>query len=176
MSENTYTFRRAAASDMPEIMRAVREAQAFMATLDIDQWQDGYPEPETLMEDIRIGQLYVVAEGDEVRGMAALSLMPEPVYDAIDGAWATEADAKYLTIHRMATDDAARGRGVAARIVEEGVRLARESGCASVRADTHPGNLAMRRFLEKHGFVYRGLVYYYFKKGDPQRVAYEKLL
>ena len=176
MTERTFTFRRAEAGDMPQIMRVVREAQAFMRTLGIDQWQDGYPEPETLMEDIRIGQLYVIAEGETVRGMAALSLLPEPVYDAIEGAWATGAYAKYLTIHRMATDDAARGRGAAARIVDEAVRIARENGCASVRADTHPGNLAMRRFLEKRGFGDCGLVYYYVKKGDPQRVAYERVL
>ena len=66
-------FRRAEARDMDEIMRVVHEAQAFMRTLEIDQWQDGYPEPETLLADIAIGQLYVFAEGESVRTVAALS-------------------------------------------------------------------------------------------------------
>ena len=169
-------FRRAVEADMPEIMRVVREAQAFMRGLGIDQWQDGYPEPRTLLEDIGIGQLYVFAEGDAVRAVAALSLIEEPVYGSIEGAWRTGGNEKYLTIHRMATDDASRGRGLAARMLEQAERIANENGCASVRVDTHPGNAAMRRFLEKHGFEYCGVVYYYVKKGLPDRVAYEKLL
>ena len=80
-------FRRAEARDMDEIMRVVHEAQAFMRTLEIDQWQDGYPEPETLLADIAIGQLYVFAEGESVRAVAALSLEPEPVYGEIGDAW-----------------------------------------------------------------------------------------
>ncbi len=167
-------FRRAAEADMPELMRLVREAQAFMRGLGIDQWQDGYPEPETLMEDIRVGRLYVLAEGNAVRAMAALLLTEEPVYASIDGAWRTPDGAKYLTLHRMATDDAARGREVAARMLAEAERIARENDCASVRADTHPGNVAMRRFLQKHGFEYCGVVYYDIKGGTPDRVAYEK--
>ena len=176
MAEERAIFRPATAGDMPEIMRLIHQAQAFMRTLAIDQWQDGYPEPETLLEDIRIGQLYVCAEGDRVRAVAALSLLPEPVYDAIEGAWRTGAQARYLTIHRMALDDAARGHGLAGRMLAEALRIAGEAGCESVRADTHRGNLAMRRFLEKNGFENCGTVYYYVKKGDPARVAYEKQL
>lgn len=175
MAETESILRPATAADLDDIMRAVHEAQAFMRTLNIDQWQDGYPEPETLLEDIRLGQLYVIAEGASVRAVAALSLLEEPVYDAIDGAWGAAGE-KYLTIHRMATDNASRGRGFAARMLAEAERIAAENGCVSVRADTHRGNLAMRRFLEKHGFVNCGQVYYYVKKGDPVRVAYEKIL
>ena len=174
--QRQFTFRRATAADMDDIMRLVHEAQAFMRTLGIDQWQDGYPEPEVLLDDIRIGQLYVLADGARVGAVAALSLLEEPVYAAIDGAWKTGASAKYLTIHRMATDDAGRGRGLAGRMVDEAARIARENGCASVRADTHPGNVVMRRFLQKQGFEHCGVVYYYVKKGTPDRVAYEKLL
>ncbi len=167
-------FRRAEARDMDEIMRVVHEAQAFMRTLEIDQWQDGYPEPEILLADIAIGQLYVFAEDERVHAVAALSLEPEPVYGEIEDAW--QGKGPYLTIHRMATDDAARGRGLAARMLGQAERIAAEHGCGAVRVDTHTGNAAMRRFLEKHGFVYRGIVHYYVKKGDPVRVAYEKLM
>ena len=173
MSEDML-FRRAVEADMPEIMRVVREARSFMCGLGIDQWQDGYPEPEVLLEDIRVGQLYVFAEGASVRAVAALVLDREPVYEGIDGAWLTGPEEEYLTIHRMATDDASRGRGLAARMLAEAEDIARENGCTSVRVDTHPGNAAMRRFLEKHGCVYCGTVYYYVKKGLPDRVAYEK--
>ncbi len=176
MGEENMRFRAATEADMPQIMRVVRDAQAFIATLGIDQWQDGYPTREILMRDIRIGQLYAIVEGEDVRGVAALQMDHEPIYDGIEGAWPCGTDAKCLTIHRLATDDAARGRGVAARMMDEAVRLARENGCACVRADTHTGNVVMRRFLEKHGFVYCGKVYYPDRGGTLLRVAYEKKL
>ncbi len=168
------TFRRAGLGDMDDIMRLIREAQAFIKTLGIDQWQDGYPERGTLEADIDLGQLYVFAEEESVHAVAALTLLPEPIYDAIEGAWLT--DGPYLTIHRMAIDDSRRGRGLAAGMLERALRMARENGCAAVRADTHRGNRVMRRFLEKNGFRCCGLVRYDVKEGDPLRVAYEKLI
>lgn len=176
MGEREIEFRRARAEDIDEIMRVVSEARRFMRGLGIDQWQDGYPEKELLLEDIAIGQLYVFAAGASVCAIAALSLLEEPVYGNIEGAWRTQAGEKYLTIHRMALDDKNRGGGLATRMVAEAERIAAENGCASVRADTHRGNLAMRRFLEKRGFAHCGQVYYYVKTGDPLREAYEKLL
>ena len=93
-------------------------------------------------------------------------------YDDIDGAWAIPGP--YLTIHRMAMDNAHRGQGLAGQIIANAIELARQNGCAALRVDTHTGNRAMRRFLEKQGFVYRGTVLYTVKKGDPVRVAYER--
>ncbi|MBQ8111424.1 MAG: GNAT family N-acetyltransferase [Clostridia bacterium] len=167
-------FRRAEKGDMSEIMRVVHEAQAFMRGLDIDQWQDGYPDAATLERDIELKQLYVFAQEGRVCAVAALSLLPEPVYDALEGEWLSAK--QYLTVHRMALDDASRGRGLATDMLSQAVRIAGENGCASVRVDTHRGNLAMRRFLEKNGFAYCGIVHYYVKLGDPMRVAYEKLI
>lgn len=168
-------FRHATREDLPAIMALVHEAQAFMATLGIDQWQDGYPGEDILREDIRIGQLYVLADDRGVGAVAALSLLHEPIYDAIEGgAWLGRG--AYLTIHRMALSDAHRGSGLAGRMLDGALRIARNAGCASIRADTHTGNLAMRRFLEKNGFAYTGVVRYEVAAGDPIRVAYEKLL
>ena len=164
-------LRRAEMRDLIDIMRVVREAQAFMRTLDIDQWQDGYPGEDILRRDIVIGQLYVIEDGGSIAAFAALSLLPELIYDTIDGAW--RAPGKYLTIHRMAIDDAHRGGGSAAQILDKAYRLARENQCDCVRADTHRGNRAMRRFLEKNGFALCGEVSYPVDAGDPIRVAYD---
>lgn len=167
-------FRKAIHGDLPDIMRVVGEAQAFMRKLDIDQWQDGYPQREVLAQDIELGQLYVFDDGGSIAAFAALVPGTEPIYDAIDGAWRTEGP--YLTIHRMALDDAHRGGGLAAAMMDRAAGIARGQGCASLRADTHRGNRAMRRFLEKQGLILCGTVVYTVKRGDPLRVAYEKLL
>ena len=165
------TFRRATLADLDDVMRVVAEAQAFMRTLNIDQWQDGYPEREILERDVEIGQLYVVEDDGAIAAFAALSLEPEPIYDEIDGAWTLPGP--HLTVHRMALDDAHRGGGIAREIIARAFDIARRNGRAVVRADTHPGNRAMRRFLEKQGFTQCGTVRYPVTEGNPLRVAYE---
>ena len=168
------TFRKAVPDDLPGMMSLVRQAQAFMAALNIDQWQDGYPSEDILAEDIQSGRIYVYDDDGSIASITVLTEEPEPVYDTLEGEWMSSEP--YLTIHRMALDDAHRHGGLASKIIQHAVAMAREMNLTAVRADTHRGNKAMRRFLEKHGFVERGLVTYTTKAGDPLRVAYELLL
>ena len=62
-------------------------------------------------------------------------------------------------------------------MVEKIAEEARAGGFVSIRIDTHPGNIPMRRMLEKNGFVHCGSVYLL---GGPDngalRVGYERLL
>lgn len=168
------TFRQAIPADLPQIMDVVHQAQAFMATLGIDQWQDGYPSAEIIAEDIRVGRAYVFDDGGRIASIAVLTAEPEPVYETIDGAWHTAAP--YLTIHRMALGDAHRHSGLAGEILKNAVDMARSMHLSAIRADTHRGNAAMRRFLEKSGFQPCGIVAYPGTGGDPLRVAYDLAL
>ena len=167
-------FRKAAITDLDAIMDVVHEAQAFMATLGIDQWQDGYPSRELIETDIQLGRAYVAEHEGVAHAISILTGEPEPIYDSIDGKWI--ADGPYLTMHRTALSDKLRHTGAAALILENAVRMAKEMNLVSVRADTHRGNKAMRRFLEKNGFVLCGEVVYEVDAGDPIRVAYELVL
>ena len=168
------TFRKAVPADLPGMLMLVKQAQAFMATLGIDQWQDGYPEESLLAEDIRLGRIYVYDDGGAVASITVITDEPEPIYDRLDGRWLS--DGPYLTVHRMALDDAHRHGGLAGKIIDHAVDMAKELQLGSVRADTHRGNKAMRRFLEKNGFVECGFVTYEVTAGDPIRVAYERLI
>ena len=38
--------------DLLPIMKIIREAQAFLACHKIDQWQNGYPNKDTILEDL----------------------------------------------------------------------------------------------------------------------------
>ena len=165
-------FRKARPEDVQGIMKVVHEAQAFMATLGIDQWQDGYPSEEIIRKDIELGQAYVFADGNDVASITILTAEPEPIYDGLDGEWHTGAP--YLTMHRMAIGDAYRHSGLAARILDQALLLAASLELCGIRADTHRGNKAMRRFLEKSGFAECGLVSYPGVEGDPIRVAYDR--
>ena len=168
------TFRKAVPDDLPGMLTLVGQAQAYIATLGIDQWQDGYPSEDILAEDIRLGHIYVYDDDGSIASISVLTEQPEPVYDTLEGEW--QSGEPYLTIHRMALDDAHRHSGLATKILEQAVAMAKSMNLSAVRADTHRGNAVMRRFLEKSGFVERGLVTYATKAGDPLRVAYERLI
>ena len=165
--------RNAREQDFPAIMDIVHSAQARIALLNIDQWQDGYPEPELIQSDIagKIGCVF--EEGGRIAAYLVLLDTPEPVYDVLDGEWLVNG-MPYATIHRMAIGDNWCGKGLSTQIIAHAESFARERGCASLRADTHRGNVRMRRLLEKCGFSYCGEVEYDVTAGDPIRVAYEK--
>jgi len=164
-------FRKALPADLDGIMIVVHEAQSFMATLGIDQWQDGYPSREIITDDIRIGQAYVCEDDGCIVSITVITAEPEPIYDSLNGEW--HFGSPYLTIHRMAVSDACRHKGTAQLILQNAVKMAREQSLSGIRADTHRGNKAMRRFLEKNGFLECGTVVYEVDAGDPIRVAYD---
>jgi len=167
--------RRAEQRDYEQLLPLIRHAQARIATLGIDQWQDGYPEPELIQEDINLGRGWVFDDEGRVASYAVFLSGREPVYDELDGKWLTEGD-NYLTIHRMAIDDAWCGTGLSVQMITFAGELARQQNLISLRADTHRGNLAMRGLLGKCGFTYCGEAVYEVTAGDPVRVAYEKIL
>ncbi len=163
-------FRSAAPSDLSAIMEVIHQAQRYIATLGIDQWQDGYPTESLIRDDIRLKRAYV-CEDDHILAYAVLTPVPEPAYADIQGAW--HIGEPYLTIHRMALDDSSRHHGAAARILENAYALARSQSLSGIRIDTHRGNVVMRSFLEKNGFRECGIILYPEVDGDPTRIAYD---
>lgn len=166
------THRPAEKQDLDQIVRLIANARAYIASQGIDQWQDGYPEPELIENDMETGIGVVCLEDGSICSYMALMDIPEPVYDDLNGEWLSSAP--YATIHRMAIDDGHRGKGVSTAMLALAEQYAKEHKLASVRADTHTGNRAMRGLLEKSGYVYCGDVKYEVSAGDPIRVAYEK--
>ncbi len=168
------TIRKAEARDIEAIEAIFCEARATIASLGIDQWQNGYPEIEVVIDDmIRDYSRVVELDGEVVATFAALP-DGEPTYNYIfDGNWLTGNADDYLTIHRVAISVSARGTGLARTIIEYAAEYATELGMRSVRIDTHRGNIVMRKMLEKNGFSHCGTI---FLTDGAERVAYEKFV
>ena len=167
------TIRKTTAADIDEIVPILEEARRTIAALGINQWQDGYPNRESIEDDLARGYSHVLVQ-DDGRVVGTFALIPdgEPLYDVIEnGHWTTGDDSRnYNAVHRVAIAVASRGSGASTRMIEFVRDVTRRAGKASVRIDTHEGNRVMRRMLEKHGFVPCGTIY--LANGDP-RVAYE---
>lgn len=160
-------------ADLPALMPIFDEARRTIAALGIDQWQDGYPNPEVIAFDIDRGESYAVEIDGDICGTFAMLTGGEPTYDKIyDGAWLTgDTTDGYIAIHRVAISVARRGSGISSAIINHAADFARKNGRASLRIDTHEGNVVMRRMLEKNGFTHCGTIYL---TSGAARVAYEK--
>lgn len=141
--------------DLPRVREIVAGAQAYLARQGVDQWQDGYPDEAVLLADIALGQGYVLREAGRIRGIVAVQFAPEESYAVIeDGAWTTAEP--YACIHRVALD--APGSGLADVLMAAAEDVIRTAGVRSVRIDTHPDNLPMRRMLMRNGYTACGTI------------------
>ena len=175
-------FRSTRASDVDRIMDILAEGRRALAELGIDPWQGGYPHREAIEIDRARGESYVVVDDEgTVVATAMVGFSGEGDYDLIDrGSWLTATrsdDACYGVVHRVAVSASCKGRGAASLLLACAEELTRDRGCESVRIDTHPGNLPMRRLLEKSGYAECGVIYIaHAEAGTPERIAYEKLV
>jgi ribosomal protein S18 acetylase RimI-like enzyme len=58
-------------------------------------------------------------------------------------------------IEDVVVDEGARGHGIAGRLIEEAVRVAREGGARTVDLTSRPDRLAANRLYERLGFAVR---------------------
>ena len=166
-------FRKATHPDIPSILVIIQQAQHYLKQHSIDQWQNGYPNHDSITNDIQNGCSYVMEENGTIIGTMAFILEEEPTYAHIyEGSWKTNG-LRYATLHRVAVLEERKGSGIAGKMLQEAELLCRSCSIGSIRMDTHRENLSMQRMMQKNNFAYCGIIYL---EDDAERLAYEKLL
>ena len=77
------TLRPTRAEDLDTVMDLVHDAQRFMATLNIDQWQDGYPDRAAFEQDMALKQSFVLTDETDLLAVCALTEIPEADYETL---------------------------------------------------------------------------------------------
>lgn len=67
-------FRKSTKEDLTDIMAIIRDAQAYFKNNNIDQWQNGYPNEDSILSDIESKESYVLVDDNEIIGTAYLFL------------------------------------------------------------------------------------------------------
>lgn len=167
-------IRNAALCDLPYLLEMLENAKASLRALGIDQWQNGYPNENTLREDIQNKICRVVIDDENnILASAAVYVGDEPTYHEIyNGAWQTE-NKIYGIVHRIMAANNAKKRGAASFLMTYCAKLSLEAGVTSMRCDTHPGNIIMQHTLEKNGYIRCGIIHL---TDGADRFAYEKVL
>lgn len=165
-------FRKASKTDTAFLMNIIKQAQADLKAQGVDQWQNGYPNEQTIQADISSGTSYVLLADGDIVGTACISFDGEPSYDKIyGGSWLS--DYRYAVIHRIAVASAVKRNGFASALMLKALTLCSESGIKSIRADTHEKNTAMQGLLRKNQFTHCGTIYL---SDGSSRIAYERLI
>jgi GNAT superfamily N-acetyltransferase len=166
----TMILRKANVSETPVIWTILQQAIEQRRQDGSDQWQNGYPNQQTIEEDIRNGYGYVLVDNSVVVAYAAIIFGVDPTYTDIKGQWITHGD--YVAVHRVATSNAVKGKGVATRLFEMLEDLSRQHNVFSIKVDTNFDNKPMLRILDKLNYTYCGEIFF---EGSPRK-AFEKVL
>lgn len=157
-------IRLAKRNEIKRILEIYSIAKDFMSKSgNPTQWNGNYPDEETLFDDIKNNQLFVITDdnSNDICGCFALIDGDDPTYEFIDGQW--KSDTAYGTIHRIASDGTKKG------IFDECVRFARTK-YNHLQVDTHENNKPMQHVILKNNFEYTGIIY--LEDGSPRK-AYE---
>lgn len=163
-------LRLATFSELPIIWEILQQAIEQRRLSGSDQWQNGYPNEEVVTKDIENGYGYVLVDNDVIIAYAAIIFDIEPAYTNIKGKWLTND--KYVVIHRVATADTVKGKGVATHLFKEIEALSLLKNVNSIKVDTNFDNIPMLKILDKLGYTYCGDVFF----NEAARRAYEKVL
>ena len=164
-------IRKTQRQDWEAVLGVYEEAKRYFRKEGICQWQDGYPNRESLEKDCRDGISYVVEEEGQVIATAAVSFGRDKSYDAIyEGNWISR-EKEYGIVHRIAVLEKKKGQGIAGRILQWAEEMCCSLGARYIRIDTHEDNISMQRLLEKSGYQRCGIIYL---EDGSGRAAFEK--
>jgi RimJ/RimL family protein N-acetyltransferase len=165
-------FRKAVETDINYIMNIIRQAQDYLKEHGINQWQNNYPNVETISNDIANKNSYVLLKDDNIVATVVVSFDGEKTYDSIyEGQWISNNE--FAVIHRIAVDNNFKGLGISTKIIKNIEQICLNKGVHSIKVDTHEENLSMQNLLKKNKFQYCGIIYL---EDGSKRIAFEKIL
>lgn len=164
-------FRKTLESDIGDIMNIIKQAQDYFKDHGIDQWQNNYPNFETIKNDINNKNSYVLLNDNKIAATAVISFDGEKTYDTIEGRWLSNN--KYAVVHRIAVDNNFKGQGLSSTILEHAEKMCLERSVHSIKIDTHKENIPMQKLLKKNNFKYCGIIYL---EDKSERIAFEKII
>ena len=155
-------------------MEIINDAKEYLASLGVDQWQNGYPNAVQIEQDILNRESYVVFnDQDKIVATSMFTTNPEPTYKKIDGNWIFDQTKKYGVINRLAVKKEFRNLGLASVLFEEFHKQLKINHIKSLKIDTHEDNLSMQKLIKKLVYEYCGVIYTSY---NAKRLAFEKVI
>ena len=154
-------FRLGDKRDLPELCSLLERAKEALERQEIFQWDEAYPNEETLAGDIGRGELFVGVDQGGARVFYVLNRECNREYE--NGAWKYPHVPHYI-IHRLCVDPAFQGQGLGKQAMEHMESQVISLGAGAVRLDAFMENPSALGFYRKLGYDIVG--YAQWRKGS----------
>ena len=139
----------------------------------IDQWDENYPDRDSLLYDLNTETLFAYRENSVILGIVVLNESQDEEYAEIK--WSTSDADRNIVVHRLAVQPDQQGKGIARKIMDFAEVHAKDQGSDASRLDTFSQNPRNQKFYTNRGYTDLGPVYLKYKKEHPY-YCYELLL
>ncbi len=139
----------ATVNDIDQIMPIIEAAQARMKADGLIQWQDGYPNRQTIENDVAISQIYKLQVDGIIAGVCVVN---NDYYEQYQN---TPPADQCLIIHRVAVNDQFVGQGIGKQLINAAIDLISSTETKYAIVDTNSQNLKMIGLIEATGFEYK---------------------
>lgn len=159
--------------EISSVMEIINDAKALLGKVSL-QWQQGYPNEDTMKNDINNSYLYGYYIENFLVGIVSLVPGAEINYLEIEeGSWINYPSETDLNIHRIAIRDGYHKQKIGESLLNFAINFAKKNCYTSIKLDTHRVNIAMQKISINTGFKYRGIIYLKRDEVDNSRLAYE---
>ncbi len=142
------------------ILAIIQNAVADMESKGIYQWDDIYPNEETINNDLSKENLYVYIDNDDIKGIIVLNEYQDKEYESI--CWKYNLGCQ-LVVHRLCIDPRFQGQGIARQLMIYAEEYGKQSHYGSIRLDSFINNDRAGKLYERLGYAKAGIVS--FRKG-----------
>jgi len=164
-------IRKAKISDLGNIMIMYKSCVKGMIANGIDQWDDTYPDIDTINQDLEKQSYYVVEEKGEIIGGINIDQNQDKTYLDID--WEDKSDS-FLVVHRLGVKEEFWNKKIGKDLMLFTEQLVTEKGLKSIRLDTYSGNPKAMEFYRRLG--YRELGSINLKPNKNEYYCFEKII
>lgn len=156
MTMSKYKLNIATVKNITWIMQAIDLCRPILAGQQSDQWQGKEPSLKTIQNDVKHKQFYLLEDGNQVIGGAALLSKDEAYDHLISGSWINQDP--YIVIHRFFLHPTFHGQKLGKVLLTCIEDLVWARGIQNIRLDTHERNIPMRGLLKSLKYVEVGRV------------------
>ena len=164
-------IRKAKISDLGNIMIMYKSCVKGMIANGIDQWDDTYPDIDTINQDLEKQSYYVVEEKGEIIGGINIDQNQDKTYLDID--WEDKSDS-FLVVHRLGVKEEFWNKKIGKYLMLFTEKIVEEKGLKSIRLDTYSGNPKAMEFYRRLG--YRELGSINLKPNKNEYYCFEKII
>ena len=164
-------IRKAKISDLENIMKMYKSCVAGMIKSGIDQWDNTYPDTETIAQDLENQTYYVAKKKGEIIGGINIDQNQDPTY--LDINWQDTSN-QFLVVHRLGVKEENWGDGIGKDLMLFTEELVKEKDLKSIRLDTYSGNPKAMEFYIRLG--YRELGAINLKPDKNEYYCFEKII